>query len=136
MAVPHQGMRLVAVMIEPLRLEVWCVRTADVGPFVPVEAEPSQAVDDSLDHLPRRTFRIRIFDAQHERSFVTPRKEPVEERRPGAAHVQIPGRRRRKANADHLTDYRLIRGAGCGVRAAGRGVPKARGAGAKAPGAG
>ena len=78
------------------------MRTADVGPFVPIEPEPAQAVDDAGDHLPRGALGIGVFDAQHERAAVPAGVEPVEQRRPGAADVEIAGRRGSEADADHL----------------------------------
>ena len=78
------------------------MRPADVRPFVPVEPQPAQAVDDPGDHLPRRSLGVGVLDAQHERAAVPPRVQPVEERRPRAADVQVAGRRRSEADADHL----------------------------------
>ena len=90
-----------AVLLEPLRLKIRRVRTADVGPFVPVEPEPPQALDDPRDHVPGRSLGVRVLDAQDERAAMAAREEPVEERRARAADVQITGRRRREANANH-----------------------------------
>ena len=46
---------------------------------------------------------VGVFDAEDERAAVPPREEPVEERRPRPADVQVAGRRRRKAHPDgHL----------------------------------
>ena len=56
-----------AMPIEALGLKVRRVRSADVGPFVPVEAEPAQAVEDALDHFGRRALDVGVFDAQDER---------------------------------------------------------------------
>ena len=45
-----------------------CVRPAHVGPFVPVEPQPAQAVDDARDHVPGRSLGVGVLDAQHERA--------------------------------------------------------------------
>ena len=87
--------------VEPLRLEIRRVRAADVGPFVPVEPQPAQAVDDAGDHLPRRSLGVGVLDAQHEGAAVPPREQPVEQRRARAADVKVAGRRRGEPDADH-----------------------------------
>ena len=100
----HETIGHRAVAIEALGLEVRRVRSADVRPLVPVEAEPAQAVHDSRDHLPRRTFGVGVLDAQHERAAVPAGIQPVEQRRAGAADVQVAGGRRGKADADHVAE--------------------------------
>ena len=87
------------IAIDPLRLRVGAVRPADPRPFVPIEAEPSQAVENALDHVGRRALDVGVLDAQHEHAAMTTGKEPVEERGPRAADVQIAGRRRRESHA-------------------------------------
>src|SRR4029434_6758576 len=77
------------------------VRSADIRSFVPIEAEPLQAVDDPRHHLPRRSLGVGVFDTQHERAAVTTGVEPVEESRPGPADVEIARWRRRTPDADH-----------------------------------
>ena len=102
-SVRDQLRRCGAIALEPLRLEIGRVRTADLRPFIPVEPEPSQAVENAGDHVGRRALDVGVFDAQDERAAVPPRVEPVEERRARAADVQIAGGRGRKTNAwDHV----------------------------------
>ena len=114
-ALLHERVAVRPVLVEPLRLEVRGVRPADVRPFVPVEAEPAQAVDDPRDHLPRRSLGVGVLDAQHERAAMPPREQPVEERRARAADVQVAGRRRCEPDARaHLTI--VVRGSGIGDR--------------------
>ena len=100
----HETIGHRAVAIEALGLEVRRVRSADVRPLIPVEAEPAQAVHDSRDHLPRRTLGVGVLDAQHERSAVPAGIQPVEKRRAGAADVQVAGGRRSEADADHVAE--------------------------------
>jgi hypothetical protein len=88
-----------AVPVETLRLEVRTVRAVDLGPLVPVEAEPPQSVEDRLHHFRRRALEIGIFNPQDERPAEPAREQPVEQRRAGAPDVQIPGRRRREPDA-------------------------------------
>src|SRR5262249_17759518 len=64
---------------------------------------------------------VRVFDAKDERAAVTPGEKPVEERRTGAADVQVTGRRRRKSNADHGSIVVC-----CCLPAAGCRLPEAR----------
>ena len=75
------------------------MRAADERPFVPVEAEPAQAVENAVDHFRRRSLDVGVFDAQHEDAAVPAREEPVEEGRAGAADVQVTGRRWSEADA-------------------------------------
>ena len=42
---------------------------------------------------------VGVLDAQHEHPAVAARKQPVEQRRPRTADVQVAGRRRSKADA-------------------------------------
>jgi hypothetical protein len=91
-----------AVPVEALRLEVRAVRSADVGALIPIEPEPAQPVDDARHHLPGRALRIGIFDAQDEGPAVAPREQRVEERRSGAAHVEVASWRRGETDADHF----------------------------------
>ena len=77
------------------------MRSADVGALVPVEPEPAQPVEDAGDHLPRGPLGVGVLDAQDERAAVAPGVEPVEERRAGAADMQVARGRRGKADADH-----------------------------------
>src|SRR6202021_1952501 len=83
--------------VEPRGLKVRPVRPPDLRPFVPVEAEPAQVVKDVVDHSRRRALHVRILDAKHEPPAVMTREEPVEERRAGAADVEIACGRRSKA---------------------------------------
>src|SRR6185436_8333445 len=91
LAFGDQPLRMLAILLEALRLKVGRVGTADVRPFVPVEPEPPHAVDDARDHVPRRSLGVGVFDAEDERAAVTAGEEPVEQRRARAADVQVAG---------------------------------------------
>src|SRR3954466_6403362 len=75
----------------PLRLAIGAAAAADVGAFVPLEAEPAQVVEDALFRLLGRALDVGVFDAQDERAVVPAREQPVEERGAGVADVQLPG---------------------------------------------
>ena len=87
------------VLADSLGLPVRRMRSADVWPFVPVESQPPQIVKDGPFRLARRSFDIGVLDTEHERAAVTPRQQPVEERRAGVADVEVSGWTRRKAHA-------------------------------------
>ena len=88
-----------AVTVEPPGLEVRRVRTADVGPLVPLEPQPAQAVEDAAHHLGGRSLEVGVLDAEHERPAVPAGEQVVEEGRPRAADVKVAGRRRRESHA-------------------------------------
>ena len=82
------------------------MRSARLGPFVPVETKPAQAVQDAGDHVGRRSLDVGILDAQHEHAAVPAGVEPVEERRARAADVQVAGGGRGEADAQgHIRLY-------------------------------
>src|SRR5581483_5661459 len=45
----EQPLRGRAIAVEPLRLDVRPIRSADLRPFVPAHAEPAQALEDAFD---------------------------------------------------------------------------------------
>src|SRR5439155_7275839 len=92
------GQRTIA--IQAFGLKVRPVWSADVGPFVPVQPEPPQAVENAFDHLGRRAFDVGVFDTEDERAAMPAREEPVEERGARAADVQIAGWRGGESYAD------------------------------------
>src|SRR5262249_29870545 len=55
-------------------------------------------VEYAFHHFLGRSLGVGVFDSQDEDAAVPPREEPVEERSPGAADVEIPGRRRGESN--------------------------------------
>ncbi len=77
---------------QPLRLKV--------RPFVPIDAEPSQAIQDSLNQFRPIAFHVRILNAQNHRAAMAARKQPIEKSRARASHMQIARRRRGKPNAN------------------------------------
>ena len=67
------------------------------GSLVPVEMEPGEGVEDRLDRFGGRALRIGVLDAKDEASAVVSREEVVEERRAGAADVEVAAGTRREA---------------------------------------
>src|SRR5690606_6918995 len=63
-------------------------------PFVPVETQPAEAVEDVLFELGGRTNRVGVVDADDEDPSGVSGIEPVVEGSAGRAYVQVPGRRR------------------------------------------
>ncbi len=97
----HQPRGRRPVQIEALGLAIAGRRR----PLVPVEAEPPERVDDELDVLVGRARAVGVLDAQDEDAAVVAREQPVEQRRAGAADVQVAGRARREPYA-HLPAHR------------------------------
>jgi hypothetical protein len=58
-----------AVQIEPLGLQEWA--------FIPIHAQPGQAVDNSLHQFRLVALRVGIFHAQNHRPTLLARDEPV-----------------------------------------------------------
>jgi hypothetical protein len=67
--------------------------------FVPVEAQPAQALEDGLDAGVGVALDVGVVQAQHHGAAVVAGIEPVEDEGAGAAHVQKAGGRGRKTDA-------------------------------------
>ena len=67
--------------------------------FVPVEAEPAQAVEDDVHGFLRIARGVGVLDAQDERAAGVAGVKPVEQRGARAADVQVAGGRRGKSDA-------------------------------------
>ena len=65
--------------------------------IVPVKTEPGEAVMDRRDRFFGGPAAVGVLDAQQETATVTAREQPVEQRRPRAADVEKPGRRRERS---------------------------------------
>src|SRR5438093_2619014 len=103
---------VLAIAREPLGLTVARRRR----PFVPVEPEPPEGVDDGDDVLVGRPRAVRVLDAQDEGAVVVAREEPVEERGARAADVEMARRARREPYADrrgHVSRSRTAGPTGC-----------------------
>ena len=67
---------------------------------IPVEAKPGQPAQDGSGGLGGGAFAVGILDPKQEPAAAPPGVKPVEQRRPAAADVQLPGGRGRKAGDD------------------------------------
>ena len=65
-AARQQLLRVRRVQVQPLGLTIRAASAPDVGPFVPIEAEPSQIADDPRFRFGRRPFDVGVLDAQDE----------------------------------------------------------------------
>src|SRR5690606_33339475 len=79
------------------------------GAFVPVDAEPRQVAQDALGRLFGGAGLIRVLDAEEESAAHPARKGPAEERRSGAADVQMAGGRGSEAGDDGVLGHRRER---------------------------
>ncbi len=95
----EQLLRVRLIEMQPLGLPVRAARSADVGPLVPVEAEPPQVAEDRRLRLARRALGVGVLDAQDERAALPAGEQPVEERRTGVPHVQLTCRAWREADS-------------------------------------
>ena len=79
-----------------------------VGDFaVPRQAEPGEAVQDRGDRRFGRARAVGVLDAQQVLAAVMLGEQPVEQRGPGAADMQVAGRRGGEAGNDcHVLDVR------------------------------
>lgn len=68
--------------------------------FIPIEAEPLEAVDDALDEFGLVALGVGILDAKDHGAALLAGVEPVEESGAGAADVEIAGGGWCEANAD------------------------------------
>jgi hypothetical protein len=87
----HQPLGHLAIPIEPLRLEVRPVRSANLRAFIPIETQPPQPVKNSLNLVPRRSLDVSVLNAQDEDAPRAPGVQPVEERRSGTANMKVSG---------------------------------------------
>ncbi len=69
------------------------------GPLVPVQPQPGEAAQDLGLALGRRALAVGVLHAQHEGAAGVTGDEPVEQRRPGATHMEGAGRARREPHA-------------------------------------
>src|SRR5690606_37339626 len=84
------------VDLQPLRLPVRPIGAAHLGPLVPVEAQPAQAVENGCEGLLGGALGVGVLNAEDEGAAVVAGKEPVEERRASPTHVQVAGGTGRK----------------------------------------
>ena len=99
-AVREKRLDAALIIFLPLRLEIRAeiafARAGGVAgerAFVPIEAEPAQAVEDDVHGLLRIARGVGVLDAEDERAAGVAGVKPVEERGARAADVEVAGRR-------------------------------------------
>src|SRR5690606_16191295 len=85
----HKLVPMLAVNRHALALHVRPIGPAHAGTLVPVNFQPLQGFNDRASRLLGRTLQVRVLDAQHKRAAVVAGEQPVEQGRPGPAHVQV-----------------------------------------------
>ena len=70
-------------------------------PLVPVELQPLHAPEDGVDGFRRRPLAVRVLDPQDELAAAVPRVQVVEQRRTGAADMQVA----RRAGGETCSDF-------------------------------
>ena len=75
---------------EPLLIELHPFGLVE-RPLVPLQLQPFHAPEDRVDRLRRRPLAVRVLDTENELPAAVPRIQVVEQRRTGAADVQVAG---------------------------------------------
>ncbi len=100
--------RDVGVDLAPLALAVRAVGPPDLGPLVPVEAQPAEGVEKLLVRLLRVAFGVGVLDAEHEVAARVAGVGPVEQRRADQADVRRARGRGAEADADLVAHRRTL----------------------------
>ena len=96
--------RCVDVELIALRLEVGTIRPADFGAFVPLDAEPTEAVEDWLQGLGTIAIGVGVVDAEDELAAEALDEQPVEKSGADASDVEVSGGTGSEASADGHDD--------------------------------
>ena len=90
-AAGDESVRVLAVDGDAQRLDVWIVRTADLGALTPVEPQPAQRLEDERLGSGDVALLVGVLDSQDEVAAGVARGEPCEERRPNRPEVEGAG---------------------------------------------
>ena len=90
-ALSHQPRRGLLVKRQPLGLKIRPAVAPDLGPLIPLQAEPAQPFHDVLHGPFHLAGDVRILDAQDEPAAGMPGKQPVEHGGADAADVGAAG---------------------------------------------
>ena len=88
----RSSLRVLLIEDGTLRLTVRAVGAADVGSLVPRQAKPAEVVENRALGFDGRSLAIGVLDAKDERAALPACEQPVVERRPRVADVQVTGR--------------------------------------------
>src|SRR5690606_4573582 len=94
-ALGDQLVRVLLVDLATLALPVRAVRAANVGAFIPLNAQPAQRIIDLLFGLAGRAQLVGVLDTQDELTTVLAGEAEVEQRDISGADMRVAGRRRR-----------------------------------------
>ena len=109
-AVGEEDFGVFAVDFGSLGLAIGAVGTADVGAFVPGEADPFEGVEDHLFGGGDEAGAVGVFDAEDELASALAGVDVVDEADVGGADVGVSGRRRGDADANGRGDGGDFRG--------------------------
>ena len=102
-----EAARGLLIEVAPLGLDIRLVRAAHLGAFVPVEAQPAQAVEDAFQGALLDTGLVCVLNADDESSAGAAREQPVEQRGAHGPYMGLAGGTGREPDA-----YRSVGGAG------------------------
>jgi hypothetical protein len=97
----HQLVRNPLVNLQPLRLVIRRIGTADFGSLVPVQPQPAQRVQNRLLGAFYKARAVGIFDSHDEFAPVMAGEDPVEQRGANVAHMGHACRAGRVAYPNH-----------------------------------
>ena len=86
-----QAVKVLPVDAAPPALHVRSVGTADIGPFVPVQSQPAEIVDDGLGATGPVARAIQVVHAQYEWRGRRSGAEPCQQRRAKVAEMEGTG---------------------------------------------
>jgi hypothetical protein len=105
MAVVEQAVAMLGIDRATFRLTIGAVRTADIGAFIPAEAEPAQRIEDFFLGFAGRAHLIGILDTEQELPAMFPGEAIVDKGNIGSADMRIAGGRGSYTGADGLGDF-------------------------------
>ena len=88
------------VPVESVALPVGAVRATHLESLVPVEPQPPQPGEDVLVVRGLTPLGVGVVGAKDERSALVPGEQPVVDRRPDTADVEVARRRRGEPDPD------------------------------------
>ena len=101
-----QPLVIVGIDRGPFRLGVRTPRTADLRPFLPVQAQPVQVFQQRRDVFGTAALPVGILDPQQKLAAPAPGQEGVEQCSADVAQVQIAGRAGCEARFDDFSGHR------------------------------
>ena len=82
---------MAAVNFRALRLEIRPALSARFRPLIPLQAKPFKAGEYFLERLWLESLLVGVFDAQDKGTALMAGEQKIEQRRAGAADMQIAG---------------------------------------------